>query len=160
MLHRTCNALAALIGLCAWLAFAAMIAAVALQVIARNLLGVPMIWTADTAQLLFAWLIFVGAALGVRNNAHYVVDLLPTHRPAVGLIVQVISLVAGVLVAWIMTYHGWQLARLRATGEIQSLGISRFWSYLPLPVSGTIMALFLLEQAVSLSRTPKPEART
>ena len=85
--------------------------------------------------------------------------MLPTHRPAVGLAVEVISLAAGVCVAWILGVHGWTLANMRASGEVQSLGISRFWMYLPLPVSGWIMALFLVEQIVALLRNPFGGAR-
>lgn len=150
MLHRLCDGLTAAIRLWAWIVFAVLIAAVALQVIARNLLDVPMIWTSDLAQLLFTWLIFVGSALGLRSGVHYVVDVLPTDRPAVALAVEIISLLASVVVVWILIQHGWTLAQMRASGEIQSLGLSRFWAYLPLPVSGVLMAIFLLEQAVAL----------
>ncbi len=37
----------------------------------------------------------------------------------------------------------------RARGEIQSLGISRLWLYLPIPAGGLLMALFLIEIAVA-----------
>ncbi|NIZ08506.1 TRAP transporter small permease [Pseudooceanicola sp. HF7] len=154
MLNRLCDGIAAVIRLVAWLAFAGMIATVGLQVIARNLLNAPMIWTGDLALLLFTWLIFVGAALGLRTGSHYIVDMLPTHRPAVGLAVEVISLIAGFCVAWLLGVHGWTLANMRASGEVQSLGISRFWMYLPLPVSGWLMAIFLIEQTVTLLRHP------
>ncbi|MBT9385948.1 TRAP transporter small permease [Pseudooceanicola sp. CBS1P-1] len=159
MLHRLCDGLAAVIRFLGWIAFAAMIVAVAFQVLARNVLDLPVIWTGDLAQLLFTWLIFIGAALGLRTGAHYFVDVLPTHRPNVAFAVEVISLVAGVCVAWILGVHGWQLAQMRASGEIQSLGISRFWIYLPLPVSGALMAIFLLEMILELVRNPFPEPR-
>ncbi len=54
----------------------------ALQVLTRNVLRIPMLWTSDVAQLLFAWLIFVGAAIGLRQGAHYDVDLLPKGNAA------------------------------------------------------------------------------
>ncbi|QPM89708.1 TRAP transporter small permease [Pseudooceanicola algae] len=154
MLHRLCDGISGVIRTLAWIAFAGMIATVALQVAARNLLDAPMIWTSDMALLLFTWLIFVGAALGLRTGAHYLVDMLPTHRPKVRLFVEIISLLAGFTVAWILGVHGWTLAQMRASGEVQSLGISRFWIYLPLPVSGALMAVFLIEQALVLVRDP------
>jgi len=160
MMQRLCDGLAAVIRLCSWIAFAAMIVTVGLQVIARNLLDAAMIWTSDLALLLFTWLIFVGAALGLRTGAHYFVDVLPTHRPAVRLPVEIITLVAGFIVAWILSVHGWTLASMRATGEVQSLGISRFWIYLPLPVSGGLMAVFLVEHLIALIRDPLGKART
>lgn len=150
MLNRFCNGVIVVARWLMWLAFAAMIVTVAFQVIARNLLEAPMIWTSDVAQLLFAWLIFVGAAIGLRSGAHYTVDLLPEHRPWVKAAADWISLIAGAVVAYVLLRHGWMLAEIRSTGTVQSLGISRFWMFLPLPVSGALMLLFLAEMLQSL----------
>jgi TRAP-type C4-dicarboxylate transport system permease small subunit len=153
MLHRFCDRVAFVMRGLMWIAFAALIGTVALQVLARDLLQAPMIWTGDMAQLLFAWLIFVGAAVGLREGAHYVVDLLPRDRPAVQTATDAISLAAGFLVAFILLRFGWELASIRSTGSIQSLGISGFWMFLPLPVSGAVMILFLVDMAAgSFSR--------
>lgn len=152
MLTRICDGVCELIETLSWLAFAVLIATVALQVIARNVLNVPVIWTGDLALLLFTWLVFMGAASGLRKGAHYMVDMLPTNRPSLALFLEVLSLTAGFCVAWILGVHGWTLAGMRASGEIQSLGISRFWIYLALPVCGWFMALFLLEMSAALIR--------
>lgn len=154
MLKRVCNRVSSLVEGASWVAFALLIGTVALQILARNLLNVPMIWTSDLALMLFTWLVFIGAASGLRKGSHYVVDMLPTHLPRVSLIIEILSLLAGACVAWILGVHGLTLARMRASGEIQSLGISRFWMYFALPVSGWIMMLYLLEMTMSLIRDP------
>lgn len=154
MLNRLCDGVSKIVGTLSWMAFAALIATVALQVIARNILKVPMIWTSDLALLLFTWLIFIGAATGLRKGAHYVVDLLPIHRPPVRLFATIMGILSGLAVAWLLGVHGWTLARMRASGEIQSLGLSRFWIYLALPASGYLMALYLLEMIANLVRDP------
>jgi TRAP-type C4-dicarboxylate transport system permease small subunit len=159
MLKRFCDAVTALVAAASWVAFALLIGTVAMQVVARNVLGAPMIWTSDMALLLFTWLVFVGAALGLRRGAHYMVDMLPRHIPAVALAVEVLSILAGACVAWILGVHGWTLAQMRASGEIQSLGLSRFWIYLALPAAGWLMALYLLEMTVALIRAPFGQAR-
>ncbi|MDQ0313623.1 TRAP transporter small permease [Amorphus orientalis] len=150
MLTRLCNGVVILARGLMWLGFAAMIATVALQVLARNVLGVPMIWTGDVAQLLFTWLIFVGAAVGLRSGVHYVVDLLPDNRPWMKAAADWLSLLAGVAVAYMLLRYGWMLAEVRSTGTVQSLGISRFWMFLPLPASGALMLVFLAEMLQSL----------
>ncbi len=160
MLNRFCNGVSTLVEGLSWVAFALLIATVALQVLARNILKLPMIWTSDLALLLFTWLVFIGAATGLRAGAHYVVDMLPTHRPRVALAAEILSIVAGVCVVWILSVHGWTLAQMRASGEVQSLGLSRFWIYLALPVSGWIMALYLAEMIVSLIKNPFQNTRT
>jgi len=160
MLNRFCDGVSGVVTTLSWMAFAALIITVALQVIARNILQLPMIWTGDLALLLFTWLIFIGAATGLRTGAHYVVDLLPMHRPPVRLFASIIAILAGTVVAWLLGTHGLTLARMRASGEIQSLGISRLWIYLALPVSGYLMALYILEMAVDLFRDPMGRTTT
>lgn len=154
MLNRFCNWVSALVEGLSWLAFAALITTVGLQVLARNVLNSPMIWTSDLALLLFTWLVFIGAATGLRQGGHYVVDMLPRHWPYVALVIELLSISAGLCVVWILGVHGWTLAQMRASGQIQSLGLSRFWMYCALPVSGWIMALYLFEMIVSLIQNP------
>jgi TRAP-type C4-dicarboxylate transport system permease small subunit len=55
-------------------------------------------------------------------------------------------------VALILLVHGWTLAEIRSTGTVQSLDISRFWMFLPIPVSGALMLLFIAEWVMDLVR--------
>lgn len=128
-----------------WAGFLAMIATVALQVTARNLLGLPFIWTLDLAQLLFSWLVFIGAAVAFRRGAHYTVDIWPEDRPRLDLVLRVIGYAAAAIVVFVMLRYGWNLTRIRWSGSVQSLGISRGWMFLPIPLSGALMLLFLIE---------------
>lgn len=130
-----------------WLGFATLTASVAMQIIARNVLKIPMIWTADLAQLCFTWVIFIGAAVGLRRGVHFTVEVLPMDRPAIRNTTFWISFAAGLIVTYLLIWHGWMQAQLRASGEVQSLGISRFWMFFSFPVSGAIMLLFLIEAA-------------
>ncbi len=59
-------------------AFAGLIAVVFMQVAARNVLHMPMIWTLDLAQLLFAWCIFIGPGEIVNEAAECRPD--PSHQ--------------------------------------------------------------------------------
>ncbi|OSP56769.1 TRAP transporter small permease [Pseudoruegeria sp. SK021] len=129
--------------------FFGMIVSVAMQVIARNVLSLPMLWTSDVAQLLFSWLIFIGAAIGLRKGAHYFVDILPKGNGWFDAGVVWFGIAMGAIVSSILVVNGWDLAMLRAPGQVQSLGISRFWLYVPIPISGAMMMLFLIEIAAN-----------
>jgi TRAP-type C4-dicarboxylate transport system permease small subunit len=43
--------------------------------------GVQVAWSIDIAQLLFAWICFVGGDLALRNNKHVGVDMLTSKFP-------------------------------------------------------------------------------
>ena len=155
MLERLCDGVVRVTEVLTGAGFLALIVTVALQVLTRNVLHVPMLWTGDVARLLFPWLVFVGAAIGLRRGAHYAIDLLPKDSPAVRATVEWTSIAAGAAVAGILIVNGWALASLRASGVVQTLGISRFWLYLPIPLAGGLMALFLVEAAVARAARPR-----
>lgn len=152
MLSRLCSVVARVTeaGLAA--AFAAMIVTVGLQVLARNVLRVPLIWTGDVAQLLFGWIIFVGAACAYRRGVHYTVDLLPEGWARGRRALDLVGYLLALMVIYVLVVHGWTLAGIRSTGTVQSLGISRFWMFLPIPVGGALMLLFWLEHVARFGR--------
>ena len=121
-----------------------------MQVLARNLLGLPLIWTLDVAQLLFTWLIFVGAAVAFRKGAHYYVDLVPDRWAKTRIVLDVVGLVAAAIVAWVLILNGADLVQIRSTGTIESLNISGLWVFLPIPIGGLLILLFLIEAALQL----------
>jgi TRAP-type C4-dicarboxylate transport system permease small subunit len=63
--------------------FAALAGVVALQVINRLVLHLPIIWSEEVARFLFFWTVLLGAALGIRRRRHFVIDLAP-RRPREG----------------------------------------------------------------------------
>lgn len=138
--------------------FAGLIAVVFLQVAARNVLELSLIWTLDVAQLLFAWCIFVGAALAFRKGAHYVVDLWP-DRFADNRVINAFATAASIAVIGVLIYHGALMTRIGLNRLAPSLGISELWFFLPIPLGAVLMALFLAERLLT-GRTPThdPEA--
>ena len=152
MLSRICSGVAWLTEALLAAGFAALILTVGLQVLARNVLKIPIIWTGDVAQLLFGWLIFLGAACAYRRGAHYTVDLLPEAWDAGRRMLDLLGFALALVVIHVLIVHGWTLAEIRRSGTVQSLGISRFWMFLPIPVSGALMALFWLEHVARAVR--------
>ena len=67
-------------GLAAVILFGALTAVVALQVLNRLVLHLPIIWSEEVARFLFFWVVLLGAALGVRKRRHFVVDLRAGRR--------------------------------------------------------------------------------
>lgn len=134
------------------LGFAGLIATVSAQVIARNVLEIPLIWTLDVAQLLFAWCIFIGAAVALRRGGHYALDLFPADQVTLRRAVGLISFAASVIVVFVLIRYGAVLATMGWRQESAAIGISGSWFFAPIPLSGVFMALFLAEHAVDLMR--------
>ncbi len=126
--------------------FAGMIVVVFTQVFARNVLQVPMVWTLDMAQLLFSWCIFIGAALALRWDAHYVLDLMPGHWKISRTSLKIIAHIGSVIVVGVMLYNGLIFTDMGLTRFAPALGITEFWFFLPIPLSAALMIPFLCEQ--------------
>ena len=132
-----------------WIGFAALVLTVGMQVLARNVLHVPMVWTLDLAQLLFAWLIFVGAAIAYRRGVHYRIDLLPEGWTRAGTALDILGALAALIVVFVLVRYGWMLTGMRATSRVQALGLSEAWFYAAIPTSGALMGLFLVERVIA-----------
>lgn len=126
-------------------AFAALIAVVAIQVLARNVAAMPVIWTLDVAQLLFSWCIFLGAGVAFRRGAHYVVNLWPVTGPF-SLIPAVASFVASAIVVVVLVRNGIDMAEIMTRRQSQTLGISLTWYFAPIPICGALIGMALIEQ--------------
>jgi len=155
MFIRFCDYVTAIVEAVLAMGFFALIVTVSFQVLGRTLLSLPSIWTLDLAQLLFTWLIFLGAAVALRMNVHYVVDVLPPLR-----LFAVVGVLGTAMVVYILVVPGWSLANLRASAVIPSLDLSMFWAFLALPVSGALMALYTLEYIYVSLKGPVIEQRT
>ncbi len=125
--------------------FSVMIGDVFLQVFARNVLEIPLVWTLDVAQLMFSWTIFIGAAVALRWDAHYHLDLLPDTWTRSNAVLRVFSNVAAVGVVGVLLVNGWRFAEIGLNRVSPAIEISEFWFFLPIPLGAAIMAFFLLE---------------
>ncbi|MCA1444253.1 TRAP transporter small permease [Ensifer sp. IC4062] len=122
---------------------------VAWQVFCRYVLNDSPSWTEPGAVMLMSWFIFLGAAVGVRENYHLGFDVLLYVVPKGGkkwlrMISDLVALAFGIGMIW----YGIQLVGLTWDTVLPSLGISGGWSYLPLVAGGVLISLFALERIV------------
>jgi TRAP-type C4-dicarboxylate transport system permease small subunit len=115
-----------------------------LQVFNRFVLKAPLAWSEDLAMLLFQWVVFLGAAVGVRRLRHFGIDLLVKKLPSrmrrtIDLIVPFIV----AIVALTMITEGLHLLTFNRARIYATMDLSYLWAYLPIPVSGCLMILYL-----------------
>ena len=146
----TARFLTVLSSLALWIAAAGMIvmtAMVAWQVFSRYILNASPSWTEAASILVMSWFIFLGAAVGVRENFHMGFDVLlhvlpEAARPWLRSISDLAILVFGVG----MVVYGTQLIVRTWTATIPVLGLPGGFAYMPLVAGGVLMTLFTLER--------------
>ena len=119
------------------------------QVILRFVLNWNNSWTEVTAIMVMSWFIFLGAAVGVRENYHLGFDVLLYVLPKGSKrILRTISDVVVIAFAVGMVVYGIDLMRLQWNERMPGLGISGAFRYLPLAAGGVLIALFSVERIV------------
>lgn len=116
-----------------------------IQVVFRFVLNQPLDFTEEASRLLFAWLVYIGAAHALYTSQHFVVDFvynLVPPRPAavIGYLIDAVAIGFIAYLAW----HGFRGA-LGGTGQILPvLQISAAAQSLALPVGLSLMAVHAL----------------
>jgi TRAP-type C4-dicarboxylate transport system permease small subunit len=119
------------------------------QVFLRYVLNWSNAWTELSAILIMSWFIFLGAAVGVRENYHLGFDVLLYVLPdGSKKVLRTISDIVVCLFALGMAVYGITLMRLQWNEVMPALGVTGALRYLPLAAGGVLIALFSLERMV------------
>ncbi|MCB9957430.1 MAG: TRAP transporter small permease [Rhodospirillaceae bacterium] len=124
------------------------------MVLIRFLPVATLSWSSEVIELLFAWMVFVGAAALWRENDHFRIESILIRMdatpigPALRILVEAIAFV---FVA-IFTYYTWNLLN-RAGGTSPILDWPRELWYVCMPLSGAIMGIYSLRNAWQLAVT-------
>lgn len=120
-------------------------------VFVRYVLKAPTTWQTETTIYLLICVAFVGAAYGVRHNAHVGVDLLPEALPLRGrLVLHVVTVMLVLAVVAVVGWTGWNMwfqAYALDTHSASSWGPPLWVPYALLPLG---MALVFFQYVAEL----------
>ena len=141
-----------------------MTAIIGWQVFGRFVLGSSPAWAEQAALILMIWYVFFAAAAGVREGFHIRILALQsamTERPARVMRILAHLVVAGCGIA--LAVWGSELVARTWTHVIPTLSLPRGAAYLPLPLSGALIAFFslelLIEDAAGAESADKEQSR-
>lgn len=117
------------------------------QILARWIEFIPRaLWTEEMSRFLLIWVIFLGAAIGVRERSHFIVEVLgdSTSR-MLNLIWQgfVVSMEVGFCA--IFLFRGYPYAEVLRYDVSDVAQISMLWVGASIPVFGALSLIFLAE---------------
>jgi len=154
LFNRTLDVVAALL-------FAAALLLVNLQIVCRFVLSVSVPWTEEVSRLVFIWLAFLGASIGVREGSLIVIDTLPeivgpSWNKVMGPVIRVISL------AIILFLFAASIPLVRSVWPTTLATvdwISNGWAYLAFTASFALMAFYSIAPLVTDARRLFGKAR-
>jgi TRAP-type C4-dicarboxylate transport system permease small subunit len=125
------------------------ILSVFLQVVARNYLHLPLLWTDEVAVMSFIWSVYLGAAVAVRHKKHYVVELFPESWRRTNTILNLVADISVFSLMYVMTHHGWTFAMMGFSRFSTAIGMPKAYFFLSVPVAGVAMILFGIEVLIA-----------
>lgn len=111
---------------------------------------VPYVWVEEVGEMALAWLTLIGAALGVRQRAHFTLHTLvhrlsPALQRGFEILNHLLIMGFGIAVAW----YGVGLSRLNMKLTTPGLEINMAWLYGSSVVGGILLAIYALSMIVS-----------
>ena len=136
-----------------WFSFVAMmvmLVTIFAQVITRYGFGYTPEWSEELARYLFVYVVFLGSALIMGESGHLSVEFLPNHFKGtfVGKLLALLSLVCGYLFVGILLTQGAKMVQVMTFQESPGLEISMSYIYAVIPVSATLMLLYLIRDTI------------
>ena len=108
----------------------------------------PLTWSDEISRLLFVWLAFVGAAVGVKRGSHSAVAFFEAKMPARWQrVMALIALAAIAVMACVLVYAGAVETADNVSQLMPVTRISRGWQYAAVPFSGALMLIYLVPLA-------------
>lgn len=129
------------------ISIAVLIIPVSLQIFSRYTELIPSyIWTEEMARLIFIWTIMLGAMIGVRDSAHFEVDVWPQTSPRLNAFISLFSRIAVLVIAVVFLWGGMEFTRF-AFNRVSEMAEMPLWLiHVAWPIAGLTWIIFLGEQ--------------
>ncbi|MDJ0389053.1 TRAP transporter small permease [Roseomonas sp. E05] len=161
LFSRVLDGLATLVIVLASIAMVALVVITGWMVFGRYVLNDTPTWVERAATLIVVTIALPVAAVGVRERFHLsVLGFREALPPGPCRAIEVFSDIVVGLFGLGMAIWSWELVQTSQGIRIPLLGISQVFTYLPLIVSGVLIALFAAEQALLALMGRHTEARS
>jgi TRAP-type C4-dicarboxylate transport system permease small subunit len=115
------------------------------SVVFRYVLNSPLAWSEELASMLFAWLTFIGAYVGIRSRSHIRIDTLVVFlSPTLQRRLNRLADLGVLLLLLVFMWQGFSLTLTTWSLEFPAMEISRGYLYVSLPIAACLMIIALI----------------
>lgn len=126
------------------LVFGLMMALTLFQVVNRYAIGLPVFWTEELIVFLLVWATMLGLPVQLWEHQEIVVDFIEFRSDTANRIKLIIATVASVIFCVVLAWAGWDFAMRGWNVTSPTMGLSRFWFFLPICAGAALSILALL----------------
>ncbi len=121
---------------------------VLLQILSRNYIKIPMVWTQEVSLLCFLWSVYMGTAIAIRSRQHYIVELFPSKFVYTNKIMEMFADLFIFSLIIVLIVGGVKFTQMGGSRNFISIPLSMAWLFVAMPLSGVAMFLFGVENVV------------
>ena len=126
---------------------AVLVVPVAIQILSRHTDFIPSwIWTEEMARFLFVWMIMIGSMVGIRDGAHFDVDLWPELPPRANALLRVVADVFVLIMALVFIWYGIRFVQFGWDQTSELAELPMVWIFIAWPLAGFTWVVFLGER--------------
>lgn len=134
-----------------WLTFglvSLLTVSVSVQVFVRYVLQKPLfLWSEELARFTMIWMVFLGIGVGVKNGAHFAMDILPgLLGKRLGTALRVFADLSMGLILILLVLAGLRFSYFGLFQYSPNLEILMVWVFISLPVGGLLALIYLVER--------------
>ena len=149
-MHKLIHYYARVLNILIGVSVALLVVPVTLQMISRFTALIPAwIWTEEMARFFFIWMIMIGSMVGIRDGAHFDVDLWPELKPRANALLRVVADLFVLVMALVFIWYGIRFVQFGwdQTSELADLPMG--WIFAAWPMAGFTWVVFLGERFVT-----------
>jgi TRAP-type transport system small permease protein len=126
---------------------------VTLQTFSRYTELIPSyLWTEEASRFLFVWMIMLGAMVGMREKAHFEVDVWPQLSPRADALLRIVSNTFVLAFALVFAWWGVEFVRFGWNQSSEIAELPMWTIFVAWPLTGATWILFLGEAFVQDAR--------
>lgn len=122
------------------------------QVVSRYFFGHTFEWSEELARFLFVWVVFLGSALIMGESGHLAVQILPNKFKGTGLgvAIEIFINLCSYAFTLLLLIQGAKMTSVMTFQIAPGLGISMSIVYSIIPISASLMMLYLFKDTVRI----------
>lgn len=120
-----------------------------IQVLSRFILKMPIAWSEEIIRMNFVWLIFLGAAIGVKEKTHLALDIVTSSlNGKFKFYMNILVLIIMIVTSGVLFFAGLDYVIRNIDKTAVTMNVPSNIVYISAPISALIIIFFIVEKVV------------
>ena len=111
--------------------------------------GTPLVWLQNIAGFSFIWVVFFGAALGLKKGTHYRIEIFSKAGIKFRKFMDLTVFTCEAIFILVLIIYGYQFAVMSMQRLVMPGGVPMFYAVVAIPLSGVFMLCYFIEIVTS-----------